>query len=179
MDKISSQLPDGIYTTFRTFHNDKVLPLEPQFLRLEEFSAFIEETKSTIRTFSQGSVEEIVNHYHEQELRIHITVDHTNQPGAIYILLEKLKTPSAEEYSMGVNTVTWKAVRKNPKAKKTTFLYEAEKIRFEIPDIVNEVLLVNRKEQILEGLSSNFFAIHKGEIWTEGKKSLCSAEHGQ
>jgi branched-chain amino acid aminotransferase len=73
---------------------------------------------------------------------------------------------------MGVNTVTWKAVRKNPKAKKTTFLYEAEKIRFEIPIIVNEVLLVNRKEQILEGLSSNFFAIHKGEIWTEGRQVL-------
>jgi len=172
LDELSSRLPNGIYTTFRTFGHNKLLPLEPQFLRLEESASLMKKPILLNRGLIRDALREVVKLCQEQEMRIRLTVDLANQPGTIYISLEKLITPKSEDYENGVNTVTRRAERKNPKAKQTSFLRDAERIRDEVLENINEVLLVNGKGQILEGLSSNFFAIKKGEIWTEDKQVL-------
>lgn len=172
LDKLSTSLPDGVYTTLRTFDYNKVLPLESQFLRLEESARLLKKTILLKRGLLREALREIVNLCQENVLRIRISVDLTHQHGTIYISAEKLRTPAVEDYTMGVCTVTWEAERNNPRAKKTSFLREAENIRCQLPMNVNEVLLVNRKGEILEGLSSNFFAIKKGEVWTECRRVL-------
>lgn len=172
LDEISFRLPNGVYTTFRTFEHNKLLPLEPHFRRLEESATLINKPILLNRTLIRDALREVVKLCQEQEMRIRLTVDLANQPGTIYISLETLITPKSEDYEKGVSTVTRRAKRKNPKAKQTSFLRDAEIIRDEVPENINEVLLVNSKGQILEGLNSNFFAIKKGEIWTEDKQVL-------
>jgi branched-chain amino acid aminotransferase len=173
LDEISSQLPNGVYTTFRTFGHNKTLPLEPQFRRLEESAALLNKPVSLDRNLIKEALREVVLLCHEQEMRIRITLDLSDNLADIYISVEPLSTPKMEEYKKGVTVVTQKAKRDNPKAKRTSFLACAETIRNQIPNKnVNEVLLVNIKGQILEGLSSNFFAVKEGEIWTDDENVL-------
>jgi branched-chain amino acid aminotransferase len=172
LDEISARLPSGVYTTLRTFEQNRVLPLEPQFIRLEESAALMDMPVTLDRSYLRAALREAVQLYQSQEKRIRLTLDLEDQPGTIYISMEPLTTPGPVAYKNGVITVTRMGERQNPKAKYTSFLSFAEKIRDQIPENVNEVLLVGSKGQILEGLSSNFFAIRQGEIWTEDQNVL-------
>lgn len=172
LDEISSRLPNGVYTTFRTFKHNKLLPLEPHFRRLEESATLINKPIIINRTLIRDALREVVKLSQEQELRIRLTIDLDNLPATIYISKEPLISPKLVDYENGVITVTRKSERNNPKAKLTSFLQFAKKLREEVPRNVNDVLLVNSEGQILEGLSSNFFAVIKGEIWTEDEQVL-------
>jgi branched-chain amino acid aminotransferase len=172
LDEISARLPSGVYTTLRTFEQNRVLPLEPQFIRLEESAALMDTPVTLDRSYLRAALREAVQLYQSQEKRIRLTLDLEDHPGTIYISMEPLTTPGPVAYKNGVITVTRMGERQNPKAKYTSFLSFAEKIRDQIPENVNEVLLVGSKGQILEGLSSNFFAIRQGEIWTEDQNVL-------
>jgi branched-subunit amino acid aminotransferase/4-amino-4-deoxychorismate lyase len=88
----------------------------------------------------------------------------TLRPGTIYISIEPLTIPRPAEYKKGVITLTRMGERENPKAKYTSSISFAEKTLDQIPENVNEVLLVNSKGQILEGLNSNYFAVRQEEI---------------
>lgn len=172
LDEISSRFPNGVFTTFRTFQHNKILLLESHFRRLEESATLLNRPIILNRTLIKDALREVIKLSKEQELRIRLTIDLDNLPVTIYISKEPLITPNLEDYENGVITVTRKTVRNNPKAKLTSFLQYAKKIRDDVPNNVKEVLMVNSEGQILEGLSSNFFAIINGEIWTEDKHVL-------
>ncbi|HBG73958.1 MAG: hypothetical protein A2X25_02545 [Chloroflexi bacterium GWB2_49_20] len=172
LDEISSQLPNGIYTTFRTFDHYKFFLLESHFHRLEESANLINKPIKLNYLLIRDALREVVKISLEQELRIRLTINLDTLPAAIYISKEPLITPTLEDYDKGVFTVLQKTIRDNPKAKLTSFLKRAELIRSKVPKNINEVLLVNSEGQILEGLSSNFFAVIKDEVWTEGEQVL-------
>ncbi|MFC2028808.1 aminotransferase class IV [Chloroflexota bacterium] len=168
----SSRFPDGVFTTFRTFEHNKIVRLESHFRRLEESAHLLNKPIKLNYSLIKDALREVVELSKEQDLRIRLTINLDSDPTAIYISKEQLVTPSLEDYEKGVITVTQDAIRINPKAKLTAFLQTAEIIRGENPNNVNEVLLVNIDDQILEGLSSNFFAVKQGEIWTEEAQVL-------
>jgi branched-chain amino acid aminotransferase len=172
LDEISSRLPNGIYSTFRTFDHNQTLRLESHFYRLIESANLIIKPIILNFQFIRESIREVVRLSTEQELRIRLTINPDIFPAEIFISVEPLNTPTSEDYDMGVFTVLQKKIRDNPKAKITSFLKNAELIRRSVAGKINEVLLVNNDEQILEGLSSNFFAVINGEIWTEGEQVL-------
>jgi branched-chain amino acid aminotransferase len=53
-----------------------------------------------------------------------------------------------------------------PKAKLTRFIARANEVRHTMPRNVNEAILVNPQNELLEGLSSNFFAVKAGQLYT-------------
>jgi branched-chain amino acid aminotransferase len=173
LNEISAKLPPGVYTTFRTFECHKVLPLEPQFGRLEESAALMNVSVALLdRNHIRAALREALQLYQNQDKRIRLTLDLEDRPGTIYISIEPLTIPRPADYKRGVITLTRMGERENPKAKYTSFISFAEKTLDQIPENVNEVLLVNSKGQILEGLSSNFFAVRQEEIWTEDQNVL-------
>jgi branched-chain amino acid aminotransferase len=172
LDKISSQLPNGVYTTFRTFGCDKVLPLEPQFARLEKSAALVSHSIFLNRQVIRKALREALEPCAEQEMRIRLTLDLSERPGTIYLSAERLITPLPSDYEYGVSAVTIRAQRENPKAKQTNFLLEAEKVRDELQRNVNEILMVDEVGDVLEGLTSNFFGVKQGEVWTEDERVL-------
>ena len=173
LNEISAKLPPGVYTTFRTFECHKVLPLEPQFGRLEESAALMNVAVARLdRNHIRAALREAVQMYQDQDKRIRLTMDLEEHPGTIYISIEPLTIPRPADYKRGVIALTRTGERENPKAKCTSFLSFAEKTREQIPENVNEVLLVNSKGQILEGLNSNFFAVRQEGIWTEDQDAL-------
>ena len=95
-----------------------------------------------------------------------ITLDLVQQPGMIYLLVEGLRTPGPEAYENGVRAVTRRMQRNNPKAKLTNFIETASTVRRELPAGIEEAIMIGEDGRVLEGLSSNFFAVRQGTIWT-------------
>ena len=172
MDDASQAIPGGAYTTFRTYQHAKTLPLHEHFHRLEETASLARVPVQLDVTAIRRALHEIVNNYPADESRLRITVDLEQNPGRVYISIEALKVPSAQEYQQGVRVITRRLKRNNPKAKLTSFITTAASIRRELPAGVNEALMIDENDRVLEGLSSNFFAVQRGEIWTAGEGVL-------
>ena len=173
LNQVSQWLPAGAYTTFRTYEGTKVLWLEKHYHRLEETVTL---AGKSIRLDAQrisGEVRNLLAEHHRKDSRVRITVDLTMNIGDVYIVLAPLITPSDADYENGVHVITCNiGKRDNPKAKLTDFISRAEAIRNQLPEDVQEALIVNGGGQILEGLSSNFFAIKNGEIWVADDGAL-------
>jgi branched-chain amino acid aminotransferase len=174
LNAATNRLPSGVYTTFRTYEGDKVLPLEYQIRRLEESALLIDQPLRVEEWLIRAALRRSLKAYSNtaRDVRVRLTIDLEQEPGAIYIALEPLQIPSALDYTLGVWAVTRLHKRRYPRSKRTAFVLIAETIRQDIPKGVHEALLTNQDGQILEGLSSNFFAVKNGEIWTAGEGVL-------
>jgi len=167
LNQASGALPEGAYTTFRTYQRAWVPKLDEHFRRLQETALLTLSKPVPIdEAVLRKALALAVQQYPHDEARIRLTMDLTKQVGDVYISLEPLKTPLPEAYERGVQTLTRKMQRSNPKAKLTAFLHTAQQTAQASEQKVEEILMVDPQGFILEGLSSNFYSIQKGEIWT-------------
>jgi branched-chain amino acid aminotransferase len=151
----------------RTYQHWMGIHLEEHFLRLEESCQLSEYPVQLDRVGIRKCIKELLQQLIDiPELRIRISIDLENEIGAIYIAGEPLSTPPAESYLTGVDVISRNMHRINPKAKLTSFLASTKEIRKELMPGINEVLMVGEDGQILEGLSSNFFAVVGDALWT-------------
>lgn len=176
LDAGTRQLPAGGYTTFRTWNKTQVFRLTDHFLRLEEsarltgrpvainYDAVRCALRKALQDFYQASG--VNNTSDTADCRVRLILDLTETPGAFFLLIEPLSVPSEKDYSQGVQVVTRWMQRENPKAKQTAFIETASQVRQALPANVNEALMIGENGRVLEGLSSNFFAVWEGEVWT-------------
>jgi branched-chain amino acid aminotransferase len=169
---VSRQIPGGVYTTFRTYDGKKVLLLDKHIHRLEESAQIVDFPLVVDKLSIKSALHQTIEAFPFNESRIRVTVDLEREPGTVYIAMEPLHVPSAEDYRNGVCAVTHKLLRDRPRAKQTRFISVAESFRSHLPPKANEVLLLDERNHILEGSTSNFFAIKEGEIWTSAEKVL-------
>ncbi len=173
LDSVSRALPGGSYTTFRTFEHNKVFRLSDHLQRLKTSAQLIGRNGMPFsRTELRAALSQIARDLPAEELRIRLTMDLQQQPGTVYISTEKLKPPSSEAYRQGVHLVTSSVERHKPKAKTTDFIKPASEVRRLLPDDVEDALIVTDAGRLLEGTSSNFFAVKAGEIWTAEENVL-------
>lgn len=165
LDESSKMLPGGGYTTFRTFGSNRVMQFDSHIARLEETARLAGKPVALPPEDVRAALRKALEHFPAAEKRVRITLDLEQQTGSVYIAVEELHVPSLTDYQQGVRTVTRQAHRENPKAKLTNFINTAGSIRRDLPPGVNEALMVD-DGLILEGLTSNFFAILDGELWT-------------
>lgn len=165
-DEATGQLPGGAYTTFRTFQRSRVLRLSDHFARLRETASLANTqapfSEERVRAALRGLIEQNAL----QEMRLRLILDLQNQPGDVYLLGEPLVVPSQRAYEQGVAVVTRAMQRSNPRAKLTNFIEQSREVRQELPSEINEALMIDPAGNVLEGLSSNFFGVLAGEIWT-------------
>jgi branched-chain amino acid aminotransferase len=172
LNAASALLPGGVYTTFRTYQSSKVLSLEDHMNRLEESAGLLGKPLTLQREQVRAALREAVRLHPRGDSRVRLTVDLEQQTGDLYLSMQRLVSPSLEDYSRGVSAVTSHQQRDNPEAKHTSFISVAESIRKDIPEGVHEGLIVTEDGTILEGLSSNFFAVKGGVLHTAGEAVL-------
>lgn len=173
LNEVTLRLPSGAYTTFRTYYGRKVLRIYDQVERLENTATLVDcQIKIREVQFREALRNTIALYPKDGELRFRVSVDLSEQIGSIYITVEQLQVPPAVAYQQGVDVLTCELNRDKPKAKLTNFISQADVVRSKLPPGVHEALIVNSEGKILEGLSSNFFAIIRGEIWTEEEIAL-------
>jgi len=173
INSIAEELPSGVYTTFRTYQGDHTLSLDHHFDRLEEsvrlLGGNLTIDRNDLRCKLRIAISEQL--FPDYRIRIHIPLNPQKRNEG-FLLAETLTQPTSYELSHGASIITRHAHRDNPLAKATTFLKVADEIRKECPENVNEILMIGEDERCLEGLSSNFYAIVRGEIWTAEKNVL-------
>ena len=168
MAAASSLLPDGAYTTLRTYDGRSLLRFEQHLARLEETVALQGHAaaidRSRARATARGALEATL--HPESRLRL------TFVPPRLFVSVEPFRPLPAETYATGVACVTLGVRRDNPHAKDTRFIATAQDVYRTLPAGVEEGLLVAADGAVLEGLSSNFFAVVRGELRTEGERVL-------
>jgi len=177
LDDATRRLPGGGYTTFRTFGRFRVLRLADHFIRLEEAARLSGKPVQLDRDKIARSLHLALASVPWEDVRVRVILA-LEGPGTIFVLIEKLTTPVECAYQNGVKVVTRRLQRENPKAKLTGFIETAAAIRQDLPAGVNEAVMVDRDGRLLEGLSSNFFAIKDGVIWTAEQGVLSGITRG-
>lgn len=165
LNEATEALPGGAYTTFRTFSLNRCLHLMEHFTRLEETSHLAGHSIALEREGILHALRKMIQNS-QQDQRIRLIIDLEREIGTIYLLSEPLPEVPTPKYTCGVQAITVAKHRGNPKAKLTGFIHQAELIRDSLPDTIEEALMFNEDAILLEGLSSNFYGVLNGTIWT-------------
>jgi branched-chain amino acid aminotransferase len=97
----------------------------------------------------------------------------TFAPPRLLVSAETFHPLPRERYEQGVACVTLPRIhRDQPHAKDTRFIGTARRAYRRLPEGVEEGLLLDDEASILEGLSSNFFAVMDGALHTEEERVL-------
>jgi branched-chain amino acid aminotransferase len=167
LDQTSAYLPGGAYTTFRTYGGSKALRLGDHLCRLVHTARMAGKDASLDEHAARAALRLALNTVPGgQDYRIRLTLDLEAHAGDLYLLLQPVQPPPPEAYQTGVKVVTCDLQRQLPKAKLTRFIARAGQVRQKLPAEVNEAIMADPRGNLLEGLSSNFFAVKEGEIWS-------------
>lgn len=172
LNAASALIPDGGYTTLRTYGKSGIIVLAHHFDRLEESAALLGHPIQLNRAALRVLLCEVLQATPWAESRLRVTVDCTIAPGDLWISVEPLPLPEAALYESGVACITRIMQRDNPKAKYTSFISSSHAERQLVQGDINDVLMVGEDGGILEGLSSNFFAFYRGTLYTAGEGVL-------
>jgi branched-chain amino acid aminotransferase len=170
MRAASAALPQGAYTTFRTYGGNRVLRLARHAERLRESIALLGRPSNlaaeTVRAGVAGSLRE--TRYAESRFRLTLAASDDR----LYVSIEPFAPYPAALYEQGVACVTVAEHRDNPHAKSTAFIASAGEAYRALPAGAHEGLMIGPGGAILEGLSSNFFAVLDGALRTEQGRAL-------
>jgi len=171
LDKVTRQLPEGYYSTFRTFAGcTRVLGLTAHLRRLFDPvpSSEVDEP------FLRRQLRALLEPYRPGEARVRAVM---TGEGQAYLALEPLQLLPREVYELGVRVETTELQRQHPRLKSTSFIHQSDSERRHIArEGIFEALLV-KEGKILEGMTSNFFYISRAErASSAGRRSLPSAQ---
>lgn len=164
----STALPDGVYTTLRTYGPDRVLRLRQHVARLNE-STILQGSGGTLEAaFVREAVREALEATRHPESRLRLTY----APPRLFVSVEPFVAPAEALYREGAACVTVPLHRANPHAKDTRFATQAAAAYAALPGGAHEGLMIDDDGSILEGFSSNFFALAGGTLYTEEARVL-------
>jgi branched-chain amino acid aminotransferase len=169
LDAVTRQLPQGFYSTFRTFDGGKrVLGLRSHLKRLyQPGGKEIVKPDVNANILCQDLADILLEYPDEARVRVIVTMK-----GDVYIALTPLVSLPREIYQQGVKVITTNARRESPRMKSTAFISSSESIRNKIASSdIFEALLVHNGS-ILEGMTSNFFYVRNGNLGTARKSIL-------
>ena len=166
--EVAGPLPEGAYTTLRTYGGRGVVRLAQHVLRLNE---------SIVLQGGHGAVDEArvrraiaaaLERTGHSESRVRLRF----APPRLFVSVEPFRPFPEALYRDGVACVTLGLRRPNPHAKDTRFVAAAEAAGKALPPGVHEGIMVGEDGALLEGLSSNFFAVRDGRLRTEESRAL-------
>jgi branched-chain amino acid aminotransferase len=162
--------PDGIYTITNTYYTFQTLKLDAHLDRMEDSARRENILLKLDRKRLRATLRQMIAEAGYGDVRFRVTIPHA-QPDHFLITLEPYSPPSPALVSGGVRCVTTPGLmRRNPSAK--TNDWTAQRSAFKLPPGIYEGLLVAEDGRILEGFSSNFYAVLNGELRTAGEDVL-------
>lgn len=165
LDAVTRHLPDGYYSTFRTYGNGtRVIGLKSHLQRLFQPVQSPDANEGKLREQLGIFLQAYPN---EARVRVIMT-----KQGQLYVSIEPLKKPAPQVYEHGVRVETTELERNSPRLKSTAFITASEDRRRHIAQAgIFEALLV-KNGKILEGMTSNFFYIKNDILHTAQRDIL-------
>jgi branched-chain amino acid aminotransferase len=166
LDEASQNLPDGVYTTFRTYNHNKILRLQEHFDRLVTSAALKKARANLNEDKLRAGIRDVVSRFPNFDLRLRIHWSVTLPDFPVFIMGEVFVPIAEIVYIQGVSVQTIHLSRENPLSKSTSFITDTHILRSNKPANIHEYLLVGENDEMLEGMTSNVFTIKKGTIYT-------------
>lgn len=168
LDAVSRRLPQGFYTTFRTFGNCTcVLDLKHHLARLYAPAAAQGLQPAVDEDELRLSLRELLAGYRSlDEARVRLSLSAQEAPGSLVVAIEPLKRLPDEVYRDGVRVVTTAAFRADPRLKSTAFIAQSDRERQAVAQGGAFEGLIVLRGRILEGLTSNFFYVRGAALGT-------------
>jgi branched-chain amino acid aminotransferase len=167
LGEASAALPVGSYTTLRTYGGSGVVRLTLHARRLVE--SLPPDKGAPLETDDlRAALAHALRETRHPESRLRVTF----VPPRLFVSVEPFAPPDPALLRTGVACMTIRMQRDRPEAKDSRFLATAQSAYAALPAMVHEGLMVDPEGAILEGLSSNFFAIRGGALHTEEARVL-------
>ncbi len=169
LDGMTRELSEGYYTTFTTLaQGTRVLGLQAHLHRIYSPANEHGITPAVNETCLRKRLARLVKENLPKESRVRLVL--TKEAGEIYIGIQPFEPLPVSVYSKGVRVITSEISRKDPRIKDTAFISESILQRNLLKRELFEILLV-RNGQILEGMTSNFYAI-KGKRLVTARQGI-------
>lgn len=171
LNELATKEPEGIYTVARTYQRTKAVLFDAHIERLEE-SARLEQIEFSLDSNAlRHALAHMIEESQASDSRFRITIP-KNQPDQIWLAVEPLQLIPPEFKNQGVLAATCKVTRPNPKAKSNAWVNLRDEAAKEISQQAYEGIIVNNDGFLMEGFSSNFYAIQEGTLYTAGQEVL-------
>lgn len=163
---------NGVYTITNTYNTFQALKLDAHFDRLEDSARRESIPLRLDRPALRAALHQMIAESGYGDVRFRITAGH-DDPTRLILTVEPFKPQPSEIYGRGVRLATVDGShRDNPAAKTTGWMHDRPRVAQSLPQGAYEGLLIGDDGAILEGLSSNFYAILDGELRTAGEGVL-------
>lgn len=172
LDEVTRQLPEGYYSTFRTYAGaTRVLGLTSHLQRLYKPVS----TPEVSEPFLRRQLSVLLDRYRPGEARVRAMM---TRQGQVYVSIAFFTLLPREIYESGVCAETTGLHRQHPRLKSTSFIGRSDAERRHIArERIFEALLV-KDGKILEGMTSNFFYVMGRAEWRRGKTEEAKATVG-
>jgi len=171
LDDLNRLEPAGIYTVARTHYATNTVMLDAHLDRLEE-SAELESIPLQLdRTSLRGALRDTLAAGGYENARFRITISRDN-PDQILLAAGPLKEVPSEVLSNGAEVAAYCITRPNPRAKSNAWIGLRAEASKSLAEHVYEGIVCNSGGELLEGFSSNFYAVKDEKLWTAGDNVL-------
>ena len=170
LDAVSLRLPNGAYTTLRTYDTNRIIGWGAHMQRLIESSQLLQRPYPIDPAAIRSALHEVIARERQPALRVRLTVPLDEE--AIYISVEPFEVYPPEFYQRGVRCATTRLSRHTPRAKSTDFIAPSRESKTASDPDIHELLMVDSQGLILEGISSNFYAVLNGVLRTASEGVL-------
>lgn len=168
LDEWTRNLPQGFYSTFSTLsQGTRVMGLQAHLDRLYHPATERGLIPAVDEPALRHALAKLAHENLPHESRMRVILDQAS--GAVYVGLQPFVPLGSEIYADGVKVVTAQMARSSPRLKDTGFISSSVEQRRLVGQGTFEVLMV-RGGRVLEGMTSNFYAV-KG-------RSLITARNG-
>lgn len=167
LDEVSTKVGHGTYAVFRTYPGGTTFRLDRHLNRMRS-SAQLLESEFTLNNHQLKQA--IGQAYHKAEYplaRIKLTVPY-DAPGKIIIAIEPFQPPPLPYYKRGVKVGLVPYSRNEAKAKDSRFIEERQVLKADLDEDIYEVMWYDDAGYILEGTSTNFYAVLNDTLYTAG-----------
>ncbi len=170
-------LPVGVYTALCTFEHNKFLHLEDHLDRLDQSMKLSGWDYTLDRLTLRQCLHQVCTNYPIFNARVRLDVlveiaDMLETDSRVLIGLSPFEPLPRSLYEEGVRVgIASKLSREQPQIKKAAFVFERRKYIEDNPAYY-ECLMMDDEGRILEGLTSNFFGVRGGVLWTAGQGML-------
>ena len=163
--------PAGIYTVARTHYTMNIVLLDAHLDRLEESAALESIPLQMDRALLRDALRETLAAGGYENSRIRITIPR-DKPDQILLAVEPLREVPSEILSYGAEVAAHCIIRPNPRAKTNAWIGLRAEASKSLPQYVYEGIVCNSSGELLEGFSSNFYAVKDEKLWTAGENIL-------
>lgn len=171
-DAAKREPADGVYTVSNTYNSTQTLLLDAHFDRLEDSARRECIALAIDRPRLRRALRQMIYDSGYGDVRFRISVP-AAKPEEMMLSIEPFEPPAPDLLRSGVRCITIeKAKRLNPAAKSSRWIHQRELLLAGMPEGFYEAFLVDSDGGILEGLSSNFYAIKNGQLLTAGEGVL-------